>query len=94
MKVIFKNQELEPKWGFQQLILFEKLMKRPYLGTNLEDHLVYLYCALIVALKDKVTYEEFFEFVDANPDVVEEWLKYLSESIGLKEEDKKEDKTE
>ncbi len=86
MKLTIKKKKIDAKWGFQQLILFEKLMKRPYLGSSLEDHVVYLYCAIVVALKSELSYDDFFAYIDKNPDVVENWLKYLNEQF---EEEKK-----
>lgn len=77
MKITYKDKELELKWGFRQMIVFEKLTGRMYKGESLEDNVLFMYSCAIVANDAQMPAKDFFEFIDANPKIVEEFFTEL-----------------
>lgn len=79
---IYINQELFIiKQSFRALLMFEELSKKniSQMNESIADVLLLFYCMLKAGNKDlfKYSYDEFIDVVDANPDTLTVFTKYL-----------------
>ena len=80
MKLIYKDKEVELKYGMREEMLFEEITKgRIFKAESLQDCFYMFWSALQVALLEPVSFEDFSSFVDNNPQVFADYMNWLAE---------------
>lgn len=73
------NRECELKFGIRSLMMFENIAEHEFKGDNLIDVVTMLYCIVVSSTKDySLTMDDFIEYLDENPDVMQKIATWLS----------------
>lgn len=79
MKVIIKEEEIELKYSFRALMLFENIKGESFNPSTLTDILTFFYCIVIASKKDlNITFDDFMDWLDDNPYIVNDFSEWLS----------------
>ena len=79
VKITYKQQNLQLKFGIKEQIVFSKLTNKIFKGDSLEDNFYMFYSAVTVALGKQPDMNEFCEFTDDHPDEFAKFMNYLSD---------------
>ena len=79
VKITYKNDDLELKFGIKSQLVFSKLTGRLYKGDTLEDNFYIFLSAITVALGKKPDIDEFCDWVDENPEPFVKFMDYLTD---------------
>lgn len=87
MKVTWKDNEVELKYSFRSMMLFENVTGRSFSLKTTTDSIVYFYCVLIASsgLED-VDFDEFVDWLDENPQSLVDFSQWLTRSIKAQED--------
>ena len=86
MKITLKEEEIELKYGFKSLIIFENITKKPFNPSTLEDMIIFFYSVTLASKKEyNITFDEFIEWLDEEPSRLTEFSEWLSKIYGVNE---------
>ena len=102
MKFNYKGKEYELKYSFRALMVYENITNKSFQPKSLTDIITLFYSMVITSSKDAIDFNEFIDFLDDNPDILNEFSHYLLgitkmndlKAPEIKIEDKKEEKKE
>lgn len=78
MKINIKGTEIELKNTFRSMIIYENIMDKTFVPSGVTEIIVYFYCVVIASKKDiELQYEEFLDFLDDNPDYLNQFSKWI-----------------
>ena len=77
MKIVIKEQEIELKYSFRSLMVYEQILGKTFEPKGLTEILTFMYCIIITSKKD---FSEWF------PGAVQRHASMISQNV--KEEDK------
>lgn len=79
MKVNINGKNIELKYSFRALIIYEKITNEVFLPNNLTNILIYFYSVVMSSDKDStLTFETFTDWLDENPIELENFSKWLN----------------
>jgi hypothetical protein len=77
------GQDFTVKQSFRTFMMFEERTKKSIsdMSTSIQDLVTLMYCSLSANNKDsfKYTFDEFVDILDNQPDIVNQFSKYLEE---------------
>lgn len=98
MKIVIKGEELELKYSFRALIIYENIMNKSFEGRGITEILTFMYCVILGSQKGlEFTYDEFLDLIDTQPNLIKEFSEWLTGAVqrnasmmsqNVKEEDK------
>lgn len=81
MKINIKDQEIELKYSFRSLIIFEEITgKTMTTPDTLKDILILFYSVVLSSAKGSLqdfTWDNFMDYLDENPDLTVEFVEWL-----------------
>lgn len=78
MKFKFKEKEIELKYSIRSLMMYENMTSHNFNPTTITDIITYMYCIVLASSKDEtITFDEFIDCIDENPDVIEDFNTWL-----------------
>lgn len=88
MKIQILDKEVELKSSFRSYIIFENITGRSFQTlSTLSDVLVFMYANVLASLKDtSISFDEFLDYVDGNPDVVTQFSDWMIKGNEIIEE--------
>ena len=99
MKIVIKEQEIELKYSFRSLMVYEQILGKTFQPHGLTEILTFMYCIIITSKKDlQFTYDEFLDLIDENPGIIKDFSEWLTGAVqrnasmmsqNVKEEDKR-----
>ena len=99
MKIVINEQEIELKYSFRSLMVYEQILGKTFEPKGLTEILTFMYCVIITSKKDlQFTYDEFLDLIDENPGIIKDFSEWLTGAVqrnasmmsqNVKEEDKK-----
>lgn len=99
MKIVIKEQEIELKYSFRSLMVYEQILGKTFEPKGLTEILTFMYCIIITSKKDlQFTYDEFLDLIDENPGIIKDFSEWLTGAVqrntsmmsqNVKEEDKR-----
>lgn len=94
MIVKIKDKEIELKQTFRSLIQYEEITNKTFNPSSLKEILTYCYCVINNSNKEfKIDYEDFLDYIDDNPNIVNDFSNWLIE-INSQSNTKKEKKSD
>ena len=82
MRVQIKDRELEIKYTFRAMLIYEKITDKSFMPTGLYDIVMFFYSSILASDKDLIlTFDEFIDWIDENPYVVGEFSEWLTASV-------------
>lgn len=74
MKINIKDKEIELKYGFRAMMLFEEITGESFQLRGMKDLIVYFYSTIIASDKDMdIDFDGFIDWMDGNPDTLNEF---------------------
>jgi len=90
MKLTIKGKEIELKYSIRSLIMFENMAEKSFAPETLTDIITFMYCVVVSSSKDySLTFDDFIDFLDENPDVIKDFGDWLQSSANSNENFKK-----
>lgn len=87
MKVNINNKEVELKYSFRSMIIYEKITNESFSPKGLTEIINYFYSTIMASDKTlELGYEEFIDYLDENPEKLTEFNEWL---VGMTERNKK-----
>lgn len=78
MIINIKNKEVELKYTFRSMIIYEKITGESFQPKGVTEVLIYLFSTIVASSKGiDLTFEEFIDFADENPNIVNEFNEWL-----------------
>lgn len=82
MTITIKDKTVELKYGFRSLILYENITGKSFNPQTTTDVLVFMYSVILGSDKNvSLTFDEFLDMVDENPNMVVEFSEWLQKEL-------------
>lgn len=84
MEVKINDEVVTLKYGFRALMMFEKITGKTFQGGGLNDALTLFYCCYVAGnLDTTVTFDDFIDYLDNNPNEVVRFTEWLSKRLSV-----------
>lgn len=78
MKVKIKEKEIELKYTFLSLMLYEQVAGEAFNANTISAIITYLYCTIIASHKGlDLPFDEYMKWLDENPNTINEFSEWL-----------------
>ena len=78
MKVNINNKEVELKYSFRSMIIYEKITNESFSPKGITEIINYFYSTVMASDKTlELGYEEFIDYLDENPERLTEFNEWL-----------------
>lgn len=82
MKLHINDKDVELRWSFRSLLLFENIMQKSFEPKGLTDIITYMYCVIVSSDKDlNFTYDDFLLYLDEHPYLIKEFTEWLQKAV-------------
>lgn len=78
MTIKINNQDYKIKQTIRALFLWEEITGRQFELKNTQDNYLYFYCILLANNNDFMTWDEFIEQMDSDPNIINEITKFIT----------------
>ena len=97
MKIKIGDKEIQLKYSFRSLILYENIQNKSFAPESTTDVLIYMFCVILASERDiQLDFNDFLDMIDEHPELVVEFSTWLTNEINktntLTAEDTEEDK--
>jgi len=88
MNINYKGREIEIKYSFRSLMVYENITQQSFNPKNLSDIINFFYATVLAkTLNDNpVKYEEFIDWLDEDPIRLNDFCLWLTETIETNED--------
>ena len=100
MKITINDRDIELKYSFRSIMLYENIQNKPFNPTSTTDIIVFMFCVILGSDKEmKLSFDDFLDYMDEHPEVIIEFSNWLTEELDKNrtlspEEEKKRMKTQ
>lgn len=78
MKININNNEIELKYSFRAYMIYENITNEPFEAKGLHNFIVLFYCIYVTSTDlDILDFDGFVDWLDANPNKLDEFTKWL-----------------
>lgn len=82
MKIQINDREVELKYSFRALILYENIQNKTFAPQSLTDVLVFFFCAIVGSERDvQLSFDDFLDMIDEKPELVTEFSEWLTSEL-------------
>lgn len=82
MKINIQNKEIELKYSFRALLIYENIQKKSFEPNSLTDIIVYIYSTILASDKTlNLEFDDFLEYLDENPNVINDFTEWLQDNV-------------
>lgn len=79
MKITINEKEIELKYSFRALMMYENINGNTYNGGGLTEAITLFYCIVVTSSKDySLDYDYFIDWLDENQDTLKEFFTWIS----------------
>lgn len=90
MKIVIKDKEIELKYSFRSLMMYENITGHTLNQANLTDVITFIYCVILSSSKDySITFDDVIDYIDENPSLIGEFGEWLNKTIEVNDALKK-----
>lgn len=87
MTIDIEEKNVTLKYGFRALMMFERITGKTFQGGGLNDCLTLFYCCFVSGdLNTNVTFDNFIEWCDENPQEVVNFTQWLTNKLQMEGE--------
>lgn len=80
MKITIKENEIELKYSYRALMIYENIQKQSFNPKTLTDIIVFFYAIVVSSSKGKeVLFDDFMDWIDENPTSITEFSNWLAD---------------
>ena len=84
MKININGREIELRYTFRAMIIFEKICNSTFTGNGITEVLCYLYSTILASDRDNpLTFDAFMDWIDENPQVITEFSEWLQKVVDM-----------
>lgn len=78
MKIQIKDKDIELKYSFRAMMVFEEITGNSFSFSGMKDLIVYFYSTVIASDKDlDLDFEQFMDWLDDNPDELNNFTEWV-----------------
>lgn len=77
MKFNYKGKDYELKYSFRALMIYENIANKSFQPKSLTDIITLFYSIVLSSSKEAIDFNEFIDWLDDNPDTLNEFSQYL-----------------
>lgn len=82
MKITIKDKNIELKYTIRAMLMFENIADKTFNASGLTDVITFMYCCVLASCKDySITFDEFIDYLDENPSVINEFGDWIQDII-------------
>lgn len=82
MKINIKDKEIELKYSFRAIMIYEKMTGESFNPKGTSEMLLYFYSIILGSDKEfMLDFDEFIDWIDNNPQVLNDFVLWLSQII-------------
>ena len=90
MEITVKDTTVTLKNTFRSMIMYENIMEKSFVPNGITEILVYFYCVILASKHDiELKYEDFLDWIDENPQAIEEFSTWVFELNKIQDKLKK-----
>jgi hypothetical protein len=89
MNLTIKGKDITLKYGYRPLMIYENITKKSFNPSGLTDLVYFFYsCVLTQFIKssDNIGYDEFMDWLDDNPEKVQEFSNWLIDTLNTQKD--------
>lgn len=99
MKITIQNKEIELKYSFRAMMIYEKIAGESFNPKGLTEIMVYMYSIILASDRElTLSFDDFMNWIDENPNALNEFSMWLTSIITknsvLNDKEEKESSTE
>jgi hypothetical protein len=84
MKIKIKEKEIELKYSYRALMIYENIQKQSFNPKTLSDIIVFFYSVVVSSAKDRnILFDDFMDWLDENPNVITEFSNWLQSIFNM-----------
>lgn len=78
MRVLIKDKDIELKYSFRAMMLFEEITKKSFSLNGMKDLIVYFYSTIIASDKDlDIDFDWFMDWLDSDPETLNDFSNWV-----------------
>lgn len=82
MIININNKEINLKYSFRGYMIFEQIANHAFSGNGMSDFILLFYSMMMGSDKElTITFDEFVEWLDMNPEKLQEFSKWITDNI-------------
>ena len=82
MTITILDKEIELKYTFRSLLIYESIQHKSFNPESLTDLMVYIYSTILASDKSlDLDFDYFLEWMDENPSVLTEFSEWLQKQV-------------
>lgn len=82
MKITLKEKEIELKYTFRSLMIYEQITGATFQPKGITEIMFYFYSTILASAKDlELTFDEFIEWNDENPNLINDFSKWVNDIV-------------
>lgn len=79
MKIKVNDKEIELRYGFRSLIIYENIQNKTFSPESMTDILVFFYSVILGSSKDvQLSFDDFIDMIDEDPDLLIQFSNWLT----------------
>lgn len=95
MKITIKGKEIVMRYSMRSMMIYEKVMNASFNPKGLTEILAFFYCVILGSAKDiALTFDEFIDWLDENPEEMQNFNTWLTDVFSKNGYIKQNEKTE
>lgn len=82
MDITIKDTNITLKYSFRGMMIYEKIAGTSFQPKGISEILIYFYSTILASDRNiTITYDEFIDWLDENPNKLTEFSKWLNEVL-------------
>lgn len=82
MKINIKGKDIELKYSFRALMMYENIKNESFAPKNLTDVIIFMLCVIMSSDKKmQLTFDELIDAIDENPKMLEDFSTWLATEV-------------
>ena len=82
MKVTIKNKEIELRYSFRSMMIYEKITGTSFNPKGITEIMIYFYSSILASDKNiDLSFEEFMNWVDGEPKALNDFSMWLTSTL-------------
>lgn len=80
MKVVIKDKEINLKYSFRALMIYENITKKSFNPQGISDVVIFFYSIVVASSKDtSLTFDDFLDWMDENTTAINDFSLWLTD---------------
>ncbi len=82
MKVTIKNKEIELRYSFRSMMIYEKITGTSFNPKGVTEIMIYFYSSILASDKNiDLSFEEFMNWIDENPNALNDFTMWITSTL-------------